>query len=640
MSYDYLFKEIQIGEIHLKNRIVLSPLTSNYCDKDGFVTPRLLEYYKARAEGGVGLMIVEGAIVSQNGRGFPYQLMVDRDELIPGLGTLADQIHQSGSKAILQIMHHGRQTRAAAASGDVVAPSAVPCPAFKEMPRELSVSDIKGVVAEFAEAARRAKETGFLGVELHLAHGYLLHEFISPFANKRKDNYGGSLENRLRIVREIVETIREQLGHTFPVFCRISSDDYVEKGITIEEAIEIAKRLEQVGVAAIDVSAGVVASFYRTTPPSGSPEGLYVEAASRIKQNVNIPVIAVGRIKHPEAANQIIGESKADLVALGRALIADPDWVQKAQAGQEEFIIPCIGCNICNGRSSAPEIVCTVNGFTGREYELKLELAIQQRKIAILGGGIPGLAAACILKQRGHTVEVFTSQPLGGLAALRARVPIHHELEEAITFYSGELKRLEIHVNQHEPSKRELEDLEFNDIIVAYSDNHSEESNAIDVQSAIQVLERPEQTADQVLLVGSNVLTAETALLLGSLGKKVKIISKQSRFPNDVGTSFRQYLLEKLSALSVEIEILKSEDSWEALTGNNQVILGDSYPSIQPAINQFKDFSGEVHVLGDAYPFDDLANVVKKATDIALTMGGVTHECNKSHDGTGRKISR
>lgn len=623
MVYDSLFQAIEIGGLHLKNRVVMSPLTSNYCDENGFVTPRLVEYYKARAAGEVGLIIVEGAVVSENGRGFPYQLMANRDELVPGLRHLADQIHQAGSKVVLQVMHHGRQTRAAVTNGDVIAPSAVPCPAFKEMPREVDLADIKQVVKDFADAARRSKEAGFDGVELHLAHGYLLHEFLSPFANKRKDAYGGNLENRMRIVQEIIETIQEEVGKQYPVFCRINWNDFVESGITIEEAGEIAKRLESFGVAAIDVSAGVVASYYRTTPPAGSPEGLYAEAASRIKQSVTIPVIAVGRIKHPEMADQIIREQKADMVAIGRALIADPDWVRKAQTGTEQSIIPCIGCNVCNGRTREPDIICTLNGFTGREFELQVSPTAQPSKIAVVGGGIGGLAAACILAQRGHLVEIFSRHSLGGLAALRARVPIHAELNEAISYFEHEIIHLEIPVHQFEPSVSELESKAFAHVIVAYSEDVSLESagepNNGDVPvNVMAALKHPERMEDSVVVVGSNVVTAETALLLASFGKKVKIAAKESRFPSDIGASFRKYLTEKLSELDVEIEVSQQASDRETLFGT--VVLGESYPSITPDVNQYEAFSGEVHVLGDAYPFDQLANVVKQATDIALTI--------------------
>ena len=344
----------------------MPPMATNFAGEDGFVNERHIAYYLRRARGGVGYITSEHTGVLKQGRAFPNMTLIDSDQHIPPFKKLVEAVHQEGGKIVIQINHAGRQTSASITGSPIVAPSAIPCPVRMEMPKELSYEEIQKIIEAFGEAALRVKEAGADGVEIHMAHGYLINQFLSPFSNKREDEYGGDADRRMRMALEVLRAVRNRLGADFPVLCRLSADEYVDGGLKIDASKEIAKALERNGADALHVSACVAASGYLNHPPYYAEEGVFAHLAQGIKSVVGIPVISVGRIRTPELANRILEEKKADLISMGRALIADPELPAKTLQGRMEEIIPCISCNRCIQSIRKGALACAVNPETGR----------------------------------------------------------------------------------------------------------------------------------------------------------------------------------------------------------------------------------------------------------------------------------
>ncbi len=313
----------------LKNRIVMPPMANDFSGPDGEVNDRHLEHYRARAEAEVGLMIVEHSYVNPNGKMTVKQLGIHEDGLVPGLTRLADTIREAGAASTIQLTHAGANTTSEACGGQPLGPSDVAMPGRKEAPRPLTEEELAGLVEDYRQAARRAKEAGFDSIEIHGAHGFLLSEFVSPFSNRRDDEYGGSGENRLRFPLEVIAAVREAVGPDFPLLYRFGASDFLEDGLSLEEARQIAPLLVAGGIDLLDVSGGLCGS--RPEQLAGI-KGYFVPMAASIRSVVNVPVIGVGGITDPAFADGFIREEKVDLVAVGRALLKNPGWAREALA--------------------------------------------------------------------------------------------------------------------------------------------------------------------------------------------------------------------------------------------------------------------------------------------------------------------
>ena len=320
-----LFDPIVINGLELKNRIVMAPMATNMATPEGRVTERHIKHYTARAEGGAGLIILEHTYIAVEGKLARNQTGLYDDSLVTELKRLVDAIHQAGAKVIIQLTHAGARATVETTGSQPLAPSAVVLPGGIETPKALTLSEIKSILSAFIEGTRRAIEGGCDGVELHGAHGFLLNQFISPYSNRRDDEYGGTMEKRVRFVTEIIGGVKDILGEK-PLFYRFGADDMVEGGLTPEEGREVAPLLEKAGISVLDISGGmgVGDSF------GFSEQGFFVPLAEGIKNVVTIPVIGVGNITEPEFADKIIREGKVDLVAIGRKLLADPNFPREA----------------------------------------------------------------------------------------------------------------------------------------------------------------------------------------------------------------------------------------------------------------------------------------------------------------------
>lgn len=440
--YQHLLKPGKVGGLTLRNRIMMAPMGSNYADPDGHCSERIQAFYEARAKGGVGLITMGSiAIAFPAGTAEPYQVGISKDEFIPGLKALTERVHKHGAKIAVQLQHAGKTAVRDLAEGrELWVPSLPPAPPQSDImqavtPTELSTfvrppadkpvtikvmekADIVQMVEWFAAAAKRAQQAGFDAIELHSAHSYILAGFLSSYYNKRDDEYGGSIENRARLLLEVIAAIRKRVGQDFPLWVRLDAHELnTPGGITLEDCIAVSKMVEQAGVNAVSISAYATlttGSAFTAAPLVHKPAG-FLDWAAAVKKEVSIPVIAVGRLE-PDIADAAIASGKCDFIAMGRKLLADPELPNKLTADREADIRPCIYCYVCVSQVFINQRVkCAVNAATGKEFELKVIMTDKPKHIVVIGGGPAGIEAAVTASERGHKVTLLErSKRLGG----------------------------------------------------------------------------------------------------------------------------------------------------------------------------------------------------------------------------------
>ena len=445
-----LFTPKRIGGIEIRNRVVMPPMTTRLADADGYVTAASVAYFRARAAGGVGLVTVEMASPERVGRHRARELGIYDDRFLPGLQRLTDAIHAGGAKASIQLGHAGGHTRADICGESPIAPSAIPHFVFEVtgktiIPVEMTRERIAQTVQAFVDAAKRARSAGFDCVELHVAHGYLLSQFLCPEENRRSDEYGGSLENRARISLDILQRIKADLPG-FPVIFRLNVDDFFPTGLTFPEGLQVATWAAAAGADAIHVTAGhyrSLPSAHMMTPPMTSPEGIFLEYAARIKAEVAVPVIAVGRLGNPLVAMAAVDSGKTDFVALGRSLLADPDWVNKVQ--RNEPVRRCLACNMCvDEMRGGDQLSCLVNPTAARELDFSEARLPTGERICVIGAGPAGLSYASLVAD-GNQVTVYERESVpGGAFRYAGKAPKFQDVEAdegSLNTYIAELER-------------------------------------------------------------------------------------------------------------------------------------------------------------------------------------------------------
>ncbi|MEM2668356.1 MAG: FAD-dependent oxidoreductase, partial [Candidatus Methanomethylicaceae archaeon] len=555
-----IFEPINIGSLEIKNRIVMPPMSTNFANEDGSVSERQIRYYEARAIGGVGLIIVEATCIESSiGKLNPIQLCIDNDKFIAGLNELAEAITRYGARAAIQLHHAGRRARVTNGKQPVSASDGLSTPIGLKT-RALTLKEIEELIELFAKAAERAKIAGFEAIELHGAHGYLIGQFLSPLTNRRTDKYGGDINGRARFAIEIVRRIKEKLGENFPLIFRISGDEYINGGLDIEETKIISKLLEKEGVNALHISAGAYETRHWTSAPMCIPRGHLVYLAEKIKQIVNIPVITVGRINDLYLAEDIIKNKKADLVSMGRALIADPEIINKTLNGKIENIRRCIACNRCLSRLDEKlHISCTVNPIAGKEYKIRVKKASKPKKVLIIGGGPAGMEAARIAAIRGHEVILYEEKDkLGGQLILATIPPHKEEMKSILEYYTQELSKLEIEIKiGRKATLKDIEKISPEIIILATGAKPIIPSipgiKNKNVITAWDVLLNTTKVGDNVVIIGGGMVGCETAEYLIKKGKKVKIIEMLPDIAVDVEFRSRTFLLERLHLNKVDI---------------------------------------------------------------------------------------
>lgn len=418
MKFDRLLEPITIHGLTLPNRMVMPAMVTNYCGRDGLATEKFVAYHERRARGGWGLQITEDYAISEFAGGYVGLPGLWKDEQIPSHAAFVKRIHEAGGRICAQIYHAGREAIGEEIFGvKPVAPSPIKDPTMAETPRELTIYEIEQIVSDFADCARRVKECGFDAVEVHGAHGYLITQFLSPFSNKRSDRYGGTVENRARFGVEVVAAVREAVGSDYPILFRMSTQEYVTGGITLVDTKVAAQMLEEVGVDCFHCAQGNYPTQYVIVPPFYTEKAAYVDNAAAIKSVVSVPVIGVGKINDPFVADTVLREGKCDLVTMGRASIADPEFPNKVAEGRQCEIRRCIGCvQGCVGENfKGVPIRCTLDPLTGAEDEYDLSAAETPKRVLVVGGGVAGCECAIVAAKRGHEVTLVERSPrLGG----------------------------------------------------------------------------------------------------------------------------------------------------------------------------------------------------------------------------------
>ncbi|RLC95215.1 MAG: NADH:flavin oxidoreductase [Chloroflexi bacterium] len=555
-----------IGKLHIKNRIVMPPMVRNYATPDGLVSKRLVDHYATIARGGVGLVIVEATNITPQGKGFYQQLGICTDGSITGLSFLAESIKEWGAKVAIQIHHAGRQTTSSVTGTEVVAPSAIPCPVQMEVPRELTTREVADLVEAHVRAVTRARAAGFDAVEIHGAHGYIVNQFLSPVTNRRTDKYGGDLEERMAFALEIIERVKEETGADFPLIFRMNGDDFVEDGLTIEDARKIAERLVAAGVDALHVTGGMYETILnpRCTSAFGLssmyvPGGALVGLAEEIKKVVSVPVITVGGIS-PEMGEEILRHGRADFIAIGRGLLVDPQLPNKLARGEVEDIRRCIRCNEgCIGRLfDQKEVRCAVNAEVGYEGD-RLIPAHRPKRVLVIGGGVAGMEAARVAATRGHQVTLWEkSDQLGGHLVESSVPEFKADIRPYRDWLASQVRKLGVQVEMgREATAGSVQEASPDAVVVATgSCCLMAEVAGLDkphVATAMDVLLGKTKVGDRVIVVGGGLIGSETAAYLAQQGKKVTIVEMLPEIAADVTLMSKGALMTLLAENQVEM---------------------------------------------------------------------------------------
>jgi 2,4-dienoyl-CoA reductase-like NADH-dependent reductase (Old Yellow Enzyme family)/thioredoxin reductase len=633
-----LFEPISIGKMNVKNRIVLPPMGTRFASTTGEVTQYHVDHYSTRARGGASLLIVPWVLVDTKMEKKTGRLRLDSDEYIRGLNDIVEAVHINDVKIAIQLSLGGRAISHAEALGGVpVAPSKAYCAPYGTTARALTLEEIDYLVEAFAQASYRAQTAGFDAVEYHAASGYLISQFLSPFVNKRTDAYGGTPLKRLTFLLEIIERTKEKVGNDYPLMVRISGDEFVEGGLTLEDNKFISKKIEDAGVDCIDVTMGIVESYHKAMPPMCIPRAAYVHLAQGIKEVVDVPVITVGRINDPRLAEQILVDEKADLVAMGRALFADPELPLKAMRGEFEDIVPCIACNRCEMATSRNvRVRCAVNPNLGMEREYKLDKVKTSKKILVAGGGPAGMTAATIAALRGHHVTLYEMQDnLGGQLILGGTPPHKDEINGYIEYLTTQVRKSGTDVITGVEVKPELvEKFNPDSVIVATGAVQIIPKipgvDGLNVVTAWDVLRGQTKLDGKVIVVGGGMVGCETAEYIASNGNDVEVVEMLPDIGLDMEPFSKVFLTERLQEMKVNIhtslKVDKINQNGAEATGVNgmkhifngdKIVIAVGSNSNDQLYKMLKGKFKEIYSIGDCKDPSKILEAVRSATYIA-----------------------
>lgn len=560
--FDALFTPGKIGNLEIKNRMVVPPMLSQFASDEGEMTERYIRYYEEKARGGFGLIIAEDNTIERRGAGFERIAGMWSDEIMEGHRELTRRIHEAGAKIAVQVYHAGREATYESTGGlQPVAPSAIQDPVKSTLPHELTTEEVYELVEKFAQAIRRAKDVEYDAVELHGAHGYLINQFVSPFSNKRTDEFGGTFMNRLRFPLEIIKRAKELVGDDFPIIYRISADELVEGGLTIDDTKMIAPILEAAGIAALHVSASVYKSGYWASAPTATPPIPFVKYARALKSVVAIPVIAVNKINTAFIADAVLRHGDADFVAMGRASIADPHMPNKIRENRLDEIVHCVGCwQGCQGNLAKElPITCLVNPRVGKEAELEITPTEVVKKVVVVGGGPAGMQAAIVAAKRGHKVTLLEKgTQLGGQWLLAAVPPGKEPLNTLTMWQKSELVRQNVTVVMEKAvTKADIDALAPDFVILATGAvAFTPPIPGIEYDSVVpanDILAGRVQMKNNVVVIGGGLVGAEVAEHIAVHEKHVTIVEMGAEIVPNLEPAPRTFMMKHFAAMKTPI---------------------------------------------------------------------------------------
>lgn len=641
--FDHVFSPITIKGKTIKNRFAVPAMVTDFCNEDGTATERYLAYHEEKAKGGWGLIITEDYNVSPEGHGFRCTAGLWNDKQIASHSELPKRVHRYGTVILAQIYHCGRQTNSRAIPGlKPRSSSAIMCPFGDEIPDPLTTEEVKEMVSWYGDTALRAKKCGFDGVEIHGAHGYLIAQFFSPYSNKRLDEYGGNFWNRTRFAREIIQDIRRKCGDDFIIDMRISADEFVEGGLTLEDAKAIAVMMEQAGLDMIHVSIGTYLSVDLNIASSFSGHGWFADWGKAVREAVKIPVIVVSRVNDPFLADEMIATGKCDLVAMGRASLADPALPAKAKEKRFADIRRCIGCNDgCVGVLFTDNpITCVLNPMLGHEYEGEIEQAAVRKKVAVVGAGPAGLYAAIAAAKRGHDVVVYEKgKHAGGNFYTASIPPCKGEITDFIVWQTEQCRQLGVEIKyETEATAQFLKEAGMDTVILATGSNPVVPpvpglAGNEKVCFARDLLEGRVKPGNECVVIGGGQVGAETAHFLAQLLRKVTVIEMTGVIAADAALAVNWHLIDCLEKRKVKMQtdatvteitdegVVYRDKSGELHTvPADTIVVAAGYRANNPLEDALKDSGIEVKVVGDAVRARKVMHATREGFDAGRSV--------------------
>ncbi len=554
-----LWESVSIGKLKLENRLVMLATHLGYCGEDGFVTDKLLAFYRERAKYRPGLIIVGGCYTEHLGMSSPTMIGISQDEHIEGLRALTDLIHSFNVPTAAQLYHAGRYAHSLFLHEQAVSASSIYCRLTREIPRELSIEEIKQTIENFGKAAKRARDSGFDAVEIIGSAGYLINQFLAYATNQREDEYGGDFDNRSRFPLEVVKSVRTSVGPHFPILYRMSGEDFIPNGLTLDDNKILAPRLVRAGVDSLDVTGG----WHETREPQitmNVPRGYYSYLAEGIAEVVDIPIIACNRINSVSVAEHILSRGKVQLIGMSRGFIADPMLPEKARESKQDLTRSCIACNqgCLDYVFMIEPVTCAINPLAGFETERSLGPPGKGR-IAVVGGGPAGMEAAQVLALRGFNVTIYEEQSrLGGLLNLAGKVPSRGEFAAYVSYMERELANLNVEINLNILATAKHLSKEKYDCVICATGTVAgappiDGVEGSHVTTAYDAISLGLNDLGEVAVIGGGALGCFTALALASKADSIKIFDSDEMIGVDLGRTTRWVILKHLKEIGVEL---------------------------------------------------------------------------------------